>query len=354
METVQLQCGHCRKLIAIRVEHMGTQVKCPHCQQVVQTPPPATPPAAAPADLPPAPNLDIHQPESIFAGAESSDSLLGDLPGPKVELPAAPAPLDSNPNSPSAETDFSQFKKKPSFDKSVIPLLLLIFLVPYALMTTAFIAYLVFFAQGKSTHPFDYLPDPKSGKDKGAPRPVRLQPAPNQPLADYQRTGIGTKIQAGDLEITPQRVVLTAEGDLKLILRAKNVSKNTKFEPVNGYYLRPTKGGNEPYAFLESKTGSVANINAVDLGYHKDPKAKDQPRGDALLAPGEEITIALTTDMKFRDKHIPNIAKAASESYTWRVQVRRGFVKVDGTDISATTVIGIDFTNAEIERELKS
>ncbi len=252
------------------------------------------------------------------------------------------------------ETDFSQFKKKPSFDKSVIPLLLLIFLVPYALMTTAFIAYLVFFASGKATHPFDYLRDPAPAKDKGDPRPAHLQPAPNQPLADRQRTTIGTKIQAGDLEITPQRIILTAAGDLKLILRAKNISKNTKFEPVNEYYLRPTKGGNEPYAFLESKTGSVANINAFTLGYHNDPKATDMAHGDALLAPGQEVTIALTTDLKFQDKHIPNIAKAASESYTWRVQVRRGFVKVDGKDVSATTVIGVDFTNAEIEREVKS
>jgi phage FluMu protein Com len=357
METVQLQCGQCKKLIAIRVEHMGAQVQCPHCRSVVQTPPRA----AAPAPLPPppmpaVPNMDLHQPESIFAGAESSDSLMGDAPAPQVEMPTAPAAPDSSPSAsdtapaPSVETDFSQFKKKPTFDKSVIPLLMLIFLVPYALLTTAFIAYLLL-TQGRSGHPFDYLPDSAPGKDKGAPRKVRAQPIPNQPLADHQRTTIGKAIKAGDLLLTPQRVVLTAEGDLKLILRAKNISTNTKFEPVNGYFLRPTKGGAEPYAFLESKTGSVAIINAADLGYHANPKATDEARGDALLAPGAEITIALTTDLKFRAKHIPNIAKAAEESYTWRVQVRRGFVKVNDKDVSATTVIGVDFTNAEIEHE---
>lgn len=359
METVQLQCGHCKKVIAIRVEHMGAQVKCPHCHLVVQTPPRAAQPAP-PAPPPPAvPNMDLHQPESIFAGSESSDSLMDDAPAPKVEMPpaAVPAPPDPSPSTadtPSAETDFSQFKKKPTFDKSVIPLLMLIFLVPYALTTTAFIAYLLLTQGGKSGHPFDYLPDPKTGKDKGAPRPAKLQPAPNQPLADYQRTTIGKPIKAGDLLITPQRVVLTAQGDLKMILRAKNVSTNTKFEPVNEFFLRPTKGGTEPYAFLESKSGSVDKLNAVELGYHKNPKATDEPRGDALLGPGEEVTIALTTDLRFRDKHVPNIAKATNETYTWRVQVRRGFVKVDGKDVSATTVIGIDFTNAEIERDLKA
>jgi phage FluMu protein Com len=348
METVQLQCGHCKKVIAIRVEHMGAQVRCPHCQQVVQTPRPAAEPA------PPA-NIDIHQPESIFAGAESSDSLMGEPPAPKVELPV---PADAHDSSPSdAETDFRQFKKKPSFDKSVIPLLLLIFLVPYAVVTTAIIAYLLF-AQPRSAHPFDYLPDPKSGKDKGGPRPARLQPSPRQRLADHQRTTIGKAIRAGDLLITPQRVVLTSQGDLKMILLAKNVSTNTKFEPLNGYYLRQTKGGAEPYAFLETESGSkketVPYISAFDLGYHKNPKATDEARGDALLGPGEEVTIALTTDIQFQKIFIPNIAKAASESYTWRVHVRRGFVKVDGVDVSATTVIGVDFTNKEIERESKS
>jgi hypothetical protein len=362
METVQLQCGHCKKPIAIRVEHLGAQVRCPHCQQVVQTPPRAAsppPPPPAPAPTPEAPNGDLHQPESIFAGAESSDSLLGDAPAPKVELPASepdasPSTADTAPE-PSAEADFSQFKKKPAFDKSVIPLLVLIFLVPYSLLMTAFVAYLLISGPGRATHPFEYLPDPKTEKDKGAPRKAKAQPIPGLPLAEHQHTTTGKAIKAGDLLVTPQRIVLTEQGDLKLILRAKNVSTNTRFEPVNGYFLRPTKGGFEPYAFLESKSGSVEKINAVDLGYYKNPnpKASDPASGDALLAPGEEITIALTTDMKFRPKHVPNIVNAKDESYTWRVQVRRGFVKVDGKDVSATTVIGVDFTNADIEQELK-
>ncbi len=368
METVQLQCGHCKKPIAIRVEHMGAQVQCPHCRLVVQTPPraaqPAPPSPPAPPPTPAPPNGDLHQPESIFAGAESSDSLMGESPAPQVELPtaatapaASPSMADTAP-APSVETDFSQFKKKPTFDKSVIPLLVLIFLVPYSLLMTAFVAYLVLKEAKPGGHPFDYLPDPAPALNKGGPRKAKAQPVPNQPLADYQRTTIGKSIKAGDLLLTPQRVVLTAgdptKRDLKLILRVKNVSTNTRFEPINGAFLRPTKGGLEPYAFLESKTGSVGNINAVDLGYHKNPKATDQASGDGLLGPGDEITIALTTDLKFRDKHIPNIEKAADESYTWRVQVRRGFVKVNDKDVvSATTVIGVDFTNAEIEREMK-
>jgi phage FluMu protein Com len=365
METVQLQCGQCKKLIAIRVEHMGSQVQCPHCRSVVQTPPRAATPAPPPdAPTPPAPNMELQQPESIFAGAEASDSLMGEQPAPKVEMPAAAASLDSSPSAadtsaapPSVETDFSQFKKKPSFDKSVIPLLLLIFLVPYALMTTAFIAYLLL-TQGKSGHPLDYLRDPAPAKDKGGPRPARMQPAHDQPLADHQRSTLGMPIRAGDLLVTPQRVLLTG-GDLKLFLRVKNVSTNTKFEPMQDLFVRYAPGNpSKPYTFLESKlkkVDEVENIYGAFLAYHKSPQAKDEEISFALLGPQQEITVVLTTTPNYRDKKlIKNIKNSADDSYTWRVQVRRGFVKVDGKDVSATTVIGIDFTNAEIEREVKS
>jgi phage FluMu protein Com len=360
METLQLQCGQCRKLIGIRVEHLGMQVQCPHCKSVVQTPPrtPETtlPPAAPPPS--PMPNMNLDQTESIFAGAEESDSVIDDSQAPRVELPPPAAHADATvahepalsttATAPEPATDFSQFKRKPSFDKSVVPLLMLIFLVPYALTTTAFIAYLLF-AQAKPMHPLDYLRDPAPGKDKGGARPAQWGPAHDQALADHQRTTLGTSIKAGDLLVTPQRVVLTPDGDLKLILRARNVSTNTKFEPINGSFLRP-KGGIQPYAYLESRTRSLDKINAADLAYHSDPKATDEPRGDALLGPGQEVTIALTTDLKFREKHVPNMAKPGDDNYTWRVQVRRGFVKVDGKDVSATTVIGVDFANSEIGR----
>ncbi|HZZ80872.1 MAG TPA: hypothetical protein VFE62_20385 [Gemmataceae bacterium] len=366
METVQLQCGQCKKLIGIRVEHMGMQVQCPHCKSVVQTPSPAseaaTLPPPSPPPQPPAgiPNMEIQQRESIFGGPEESDSVIDNPLSPKMEVPSPLPPADTTPASipqaataPSgeAETDFSQFKRRPTFDKSVIPLLILIFLVPYALLTTSFIAYLLF-VQPKPAHPLDYLIDPAAGKDKGGPRSgARYGPKFDTPLAEHQRTTIGKSIKAGDLLLTPTHVMLTPDGDIKLILKARNVSTGTKFEPINGSYLRP-KGLIQPYSYLESKSGSL-RLNAVDLGYHTDPKAADDARGFALLSAGEEVTIALTSDIGFRKKDIPQIAKAADDSYTWRVQVRRGFVKVDGKDVSATTVIGVDFSRSEIERANK-
>ena len=56
----------------------------------------------------------------------------------------------------------------------------------------------------------------------------------------------------------------------------------------------------------------------------------------------------MTTYEHFRGTHVAAIVKSGEE-FLWRIQVRRGFVKVDNKDVSATTVIGVDFSSAEIE-----
>jgi phage FluMu protein Com len=355
METVQLQCGHCKKVMAISVEHLGAQVKCPHCQGLVQTPPPA------PLVESPIPNMDLNQRESIFAGMEASDAVLGESAAAKVELPSPPVPMDA----PSAQTDpsasaepdadLTTFKRRPVYDKSVFALIALIFLIPYAIVTTLFILYLLF-VQGGRGHPLDYLRDPAPGKDKGGPRTV-YQPAYNHPLAAHQKTTLGNSIQVGkdgDLLITPERVVLTDEGDLKLYLRARNVSSNTAFEPANDSWLRydPDKKGEPPYTFLESKSRAVGNIYGAYLGYLKNSRDKDDAQfHPAALKPGEETTIVLRTAEVYQKTQVAAIANAKSpDTYTWHVQLRRGFVKWRGKDVPATAVIGVEFTSAQIER----
>ena len=50
MEIIEIQCGSCNEMMAISVDHLGTQVHCPHCQAIVQAPPrEALAPAAAQA-----------------------------------------------------------------------------------------------------------------------------------------------------------------------------------------------------------------------------------------------------------------------------------------------------------------
>jgi hypothetical protein len=118
MQTVNFQCGHCGKLMAVGVEFLGQQVRCPHCQQVVIAPAanvhaaPAPAPAPFPAlEPPPAPappenlfgSLTTDQPgppddpfrtfsvnanEDIFnTRKEPEDALFGESDAPRLEIP---------------------------------------------------------------------------------------------------------------------------------------------------------------------------------------------------------------------------------------------------------------------------
>jgi hypothetical protein len=343
METVQLQCGHCRKVMAIGVEHLGGQVQCPHCRGVVQTPP-RTPPAAPP---PPAPVAN-HEVESIFAGPEASDAAIGEQAAPKVELP--PSAETSGVSEPAApDADLTKFKPRPIYTKSVLAMYGFIFLIPYAILTTMAVLYLLLSQGGKSAHPFDMLPDPVPNKAKGGPKQQALRIPHDLPLAAHQKVALGKSIKIGDLLVTPERVMLTDDDDLKLFLRAKNVSANTVFEPINGAYIHFVPGkDDEPYSYIEAKSGVPNNIYDADYAYLKSAK-NGAEEGSGSLGPQEETTIALLTGLRYKS-NVSKIARS-TDSYTWRVQLRRGFVKWKGKDVSATAVIGVEFTSAQIERE---
>jgi len=353
METVQLQCGHCLQLMAVAVEHLGGQVQCPHCMGVVQTPPnEAEPPPA----MSPMPNMEVNQRENTTTGAKAPDAVIGDTAAPKVELPsplasnAAPAPVaqDGGP-APEPDADLTQFKRRPVFDRSVFALYGLIFLVPYAILTTLAILYLLFMQSGR-THPFDMMPDPVPDPKKGGAKTVMRTPH-TLPLADHQRTTLGKPIQVGkdgDLLVTPERVVWTEQGDLRLFLRAKNISTNTAFEPINEFWVKyvPEKKLSEPYTYVEAKSRNVANVYGADLAFRKSSQDKEE-KGSAVLRPQQETTIVLTT---YQSPLVAAIAKM-NDTFTWRVQLRRGFVKWRGKEVSATSVIGVEFTSAQIEKK---
>jgi hypothetical protein len=121
MQTVNFQCGHCRSLMAVGVEYLGKQVRCPHCQNVVLAPPaaapapvpaPVPPPAPQPQPEPPPPLLPTfllptppfepaQDEASIFSPPPPSDDLFGEPAEPRLELPAASPPLTPPPMIPS-------------------------------------------------------------------------------------------------------------------------------------------------------------------------------------------------------------------------------------------------------------
>ena len=354
MDTVQLQCGHCKKVMAISAAHLGQQVQCPHCRSVVQTPAPQ--PAAEMVAMPGAANVGPTQSAAAAdAAAPGMSPISATMSAPNDATapmdPAAPFSPAGSVQAPPPDDDFSQFKPKPRRDRSVFLVMALIFLVPYALTMTFFVIFLLMFRQGESD-PLKYLPDPMPSDKKGGPRPAqRMQPPHDAALAAERKTPLGKSVKIGDLLVTPQRVLLTAEGDLKLLLRARNVAAKTAFEPMSDFYVNDRLNTTKPYTYLEMPAKNLEKIYGGYLAYHKNPQGKDEPQGFAVLAPNEEITIALMTREAYRAKHVSAITKSEGEDCTWRVQLRRGFVKKNGKDVSATTVIGVEFSSKQIERE---
>jgi hypothetical protein len=222
-----------------------------------------------------------------------------------------------------------------------------IFLVPYAILATAAIVYLLVMRPAP-VHPLDMMPDPAPNPKAGGAKSVSRTPH-KQPLADHQHVGLKQSIQAGkdgDLLVTPEKVVWTEHGELRLFLRAKNTSSNTIFEPINEIWVRyaPNKNMSEPYTYVESKSHNIQNIYGAYLGYRK-TMDDEQDGGTALLQPGKETLVVLTT---YDTPLLADIAKS-NDTFTWRVQLRRGLVKYRDKEVSATAVIGVDFKTSEIE-----
>lgn len=358
MGTVQLQCGHCQKVMAISEEHLGGLVHCPHCKGVVQTQKPSVP-EAAPVLETPAPSEPEHPLDSIFAPPEASDEVVGQSPAPKVEMPApgpgsaptpdssgtssdlflpSPAATNTEPASPSSESDLPKFTPRPVYDSGVLTMYAFIFLIPYAILATLAVLYLLFF-QGPRTHPLDLMKDdaPK-GRAKQITRVDR-----KHPLADHQKTTLGKEIRVGkdgDLTVTFVKVVLTKQDDLALHLRARNNSKNAEFSPVHESFVRKMWGTTFlPYTYLEATSHAVGDIHDFYL-----------MSGDKILKPKEEVEIQLVTDDAYRRKIAEKVA-GAKDSYVWRVHLRRGLYRWQNEDHSTTAVIAVEFNSEQIQRE---
>ncbi len=397
MQTVQLKCGSCNNLMAIHVDHLGAQVHCPHCQSVVQTPTrsafqiPEPEPVPAPAPLPVF-NRDIR--ESIFDEPAKVDDLFGnEEPSvPKSELPylnkrdpandaaaaperragdwlngndaASPKSQESptaysahdamtagiqavqNPGSVEGEDDLSKLgKPRSSHDSGMVSTILMIFLIPYAILTTMYIVYLLSIHHA-SQDPLGNFPD----IDKGPAKPFRVKH--DLDLSKSQITSLNQAISIGDLEMTPEKVVEN-EGQLVLHVRFRNLSKNLRFGPMSDYFLDSGKNGGMkragdlPYTFLINKRGL-----RIYGGYLEQP-GKPRAGGlgenfDLVLGPGQAGNLMLVT-LPSDSLKVRNMVDA-KDPMLWRLQVRRGIVTHKAKDYTAFAVLGVSFTPSEIKK----
>lgn len=365
MQTVQLQCGSCGNRMAISVEHLGSQVQCPHCRAVVQTPPASAFGAAASAPPPvqpeaPPPPKSQEPGEDIFSEGAPSEDLFGQPTHPKVMMPdeprpaPVPQPVAAGPApGPAAEVLEQADDEEEEADlagmqarvhaarraSSMAPMIL-VFLVPYALCCTAFIGYLLY--NWPTIDRLDYLPDPKRD---GVRRTVLLVPAHDSPLAADRKVPLKETVRVGDMEITPLRIIRNGD-DLRIEFRARNASTNLIMTPIEYEFFRYNKAGVgsvKPYTFLEG-VGQAERVYGGHLEFFQSGR---DVSGE--LAPGQEEVVRLMSEQKDR----PRVSSllASNGRYLWRLQVRRGFINYRGGTIPATAVVGVEFTAQDVVRE---
>lgn len=383
MQTVQLQCGSCNNMMAIAVEHLGAQVQCPHCRAVVQTPaasafglapPPGPDPAGAapppaynpPAYSPPQPQYNPYPPpsypqpaevpsikpperESIFSEPEPSDDLFDrgdDQPRVRMPEPAGVATYEEHvPQEPLEQADDEEPADLGAMDRvraarqqSNLAPTLLVFLIPYAIFTTAFIAYLLY--MWPTVDVFEHLRDPNP---KDGPK-VMFLPKHDLPLSTRLKTKLNQPVQVGQVQITPLEVKKDGDG-LVLSFKAKNLSDSVPFKPMDPTFFEEGKGEAKPYTFLELQGKNDQRVYGGDLEFF----TVDGKEAPGNLGPGQEEIIHLSTTVRPRDQAAVRHLLTSNGPYLWRVQVRRGPVTFRGKPVSATAVVGVEFTAADIK-----
>jgi hypothetical protein len=267
-------------------------------------------------------------------------------PTPLAYEPAAPEAVFQQGPSPAASDDLASLTPpRRVVERSMFMPILLIFLVPYAIFTTAFIGYLLY--TWPRDNPLKNLPD---NAPKGQPR---FQVKHDYDLDKDMKTALGQPIRVGAIEVTPLKVKHTADNDLVLVFRAKNLSSNLVFNPTSDDFMkfsRKSLDAGKPYTFLERVSREkLPRIYGGFLEWYKGPPGKEK-LFDGEIGPGEEALVHLISEGDYRKREVGNFVKA-KEPLLWRLQVRRGLVNVDGKDVPVTTVIGVEFTSRDIIRE---
>jgi phage FluMu protein Com len=379
METVTFNCSHCGKRMGVSKAHLGMQVHCPHCKGVVQSPAPEPPAPAPPEPASPPPLQAVVEPpavepppvearaaeshapvapptDDIFAPQEGSD-IFGESRPSGLEMPPAP-PIEAEllhepaPRPPvpdeaiqephenwydapkSARSQQPEEFAPPRYRQksSLLAPMLLMFLIPYSLVTTGYIAWMIV-NRPRVPEGLELLPDPPDpkNKDRGVERVKH-----DGKLPDHLKTVMNEPLQVGDIEVTPVKVRYE-NADLILKLKLRNKSSQYAFNPLPDHFVNMLYyQSNKPYTFLDPGAKELRCYGGFVA------PSKD----DGKLQPGEEMFVELIT--ADRDK-TPEVMKL-TKPLVWRVQLRRGMVETRKGDQPATAVVGVEFTVAAIEK----
>ncbi len=266
-------------------------------------------------------------------------------------------------------------------------------LVLYSIVITAFSVMLYMQEreiEDKLRKRFEMMPDEgdNSGVQKGKkvsqyiyePR-LTTQPLPPNLIASLDDAGKVQPIIIGDLQVTPKRVQrkrvsVFVQGSAKpepclgdslvLYLAMKNLSSGYAFAPLDNYFDRYWKQGTDqlpPFTHLEvgSNTrfygGPAHWYPRGDSKHNREWVEGRQAIGPDLLQPGEEKEFFVCTDGQdpkalrtlFGEREGAKVREPYHGSFLWRIRVRRGLVRILDKECSATAVVGVKFTDKDIQ-----
>lgn len=298
------QCGNCGQVLTVDDSASQAALRCPACGQLLH---------AAPDD---APRLSAAETHALATRFE-----------PDPEALAMPATM-------------------PRRGRSWAPTLLL-FLVPYALVATVAVGWLLWKQPRSDQHPLEWLLDQQPSD--GGPKQIKH----DLPLLERQKTSLGKTMKIGEVvELTPTELELSPEKDkLTLTMLVKNTSADLRFNPIPTTFLRPNG-----YVYLDlgkdrAYSGKLAYRKPIGFfaGLAAMRKRGQAKPFDGVLSPGETMIVTLTTLP--RDDAVVKKLPDYRGPILWRIEVRRGLVEIAGKPVSATCVIGIEFDAGIAQRD---
>jgi hypothetical protein len=247
---------------------------------------------------------------------------------------------------------------------SLFTMLVLVPLISYAVLATIAVLILYFRPPQPS---LEFLPD-VDGDLRGAKHQKRALSYqlldPDSPLPNRLKVNLGETIRLGDVAVTPQRVELIrlhlGQGDdevdppaaesLVLHLVMQNVSEDVVFSPTDPYFDRQWKSSQDakPYTFLEIGRD---RIYGGPFPWRPGRAVEDRKTVEGqhyqLLQLGERLTTIVCTDPT---EQVAKLLAAYHGTLLWRVQVRRGLVRVGEREVPATAVFGVTFQDRDIHK----
>lgn len=258
MAILHFKCASCGRVMGATRESAGTQVRCPHCQQIMQVPQEVAAPAADPAVAEPAssaetlpattsaetlpviePTIEMPSPQVFQQFHEVPAKEITDAPVAREMEPAtieSPIPTFFNQpsfqgSSPAQESwqggaasaaseevqESSPFDKAPSptaelakkrtpVGSSMAMMVLFFSLVSYSVLASVLLIIMFFRLNAVPKHPLEFIPD-VDGDNPGAKRTkIRFNNDKERTqlkLPAHLTTQVGQAIVVGELEVTP-------------------------------------------------------------------------------------------------------------------------------------------------------